>query len=129
MVKKKSIYPFLLLFVLFVTACAPSSAQIEETAPPEPTIQPTQSEIVSDDVHPAETSIPSTAIPVPTQEKTLELSKDLVRGCDRRDGTDPELQEGDRAVEFTLMDVDGSTFILSELLNGKPVALIYGSYT
>lgn len=84
---------------------------------------------MSGDVHPTETSIPSTAIPEATQEVTLELPTDLVRGCDRRDGTDPDLQVGDLAVEFSLLDTDGNTLLLSELLTEKPVALIYGSFT
>lgn len=99
MITKKSIYLFL-LFVLLATACAPSLAKIEEPGPPDPADQPTQSETVSDDVHPAETSIPSTAIPEPTDEGTLELSTDLERGCDRNDGTDPELRRVTRRSSF-----------------------------
>ncbi len=128
MINKKSLY-LLLLLVLFAIACNPSADQTEEIAPPDSIVQPTQSETASDDVHPAETSIPSTKIPKPTQKATLELSKDLVRGCLRGDQTDYQLREGDSAVEFSLMDVDGETYVLSELLQEKPVALIYGSYT
>jgi hypothetical protein len=128
MIKENFIYVSL-FFVLIVSACAPSLVKTEKPAPPKPTVQPLHSEAVSDDLRPAETSIPSTTIPEPTQEAPLELSTDLVRGCDRRDGTDPRLQEGDSAVDFSLMDVNGNSYVLSELLEEKPVALIYGSYT
>jgi hypothetical protein len=128
MIKDKSIY-FCVLLVLIVSACTPSLAQTEVPAPTESLVQLSQSETVSDDVHPIETSIPSTEIPEPTQETTLELSTALVRGCDRRDGTDPELKKDDMAVEFSLVDVDGNSYVLSELLEEKPVLLIYGSYT
>jgi hypothetical protein len=126
---KERLVNLCLFFVLIVSACTPSLVQTEKPASTEPSVQPLQSEAVSDDLGPAETSIPSTAIPEPTQGATLELSTDLVRGCDRRDGTGPELQEGDTAFEFSLMDVNGNTFVLSEMLKEKPVALIYGSFT
>jgi hypothetical protein len=37
--------------------------------------------------------------------------------------------EGGLAVEFTLLDVDGNPFTLSELLATRPVFLVFGAYT
>jgi hypothetical protein len=39
------------------------------------------------------------------------------------------LQQGDRAVDFTLSDVDGTEHTLSALLATKPVLLVQGSWT
>ncbi len=84
MIKKKSIC-LLSFFVLLATACTPSSLQTEDIAHSGSTAVSTQGEIVAVEVEPTETPIPSTAIPEPTQKATLELSKDLVRGCLRGD--------------------------------------------
>ncbi len=126
--KTESIF-FIITFVILSTACSQTSVQTEVINQANATVLPTQAGTKPVEVEPPETPVYSTAIPEPTDEGTLELSTDLVRACDRTDGTDLELQEGDPAFDFSLMDVDGSTFILSELLNEKPVALIYGSYT
>ena len=128
MITKNSAYLFL-LFLLLASACVPSTVQTDEAAQAGVTTQSTQPEIVPIELKPTDTPFPISAIPEPTAMETLNLSTDLVRGCDRRDGTDPKLQEGDKAVEFILEDVTGSTFTLSELLSEKPVALIYGSFT
>jgi hypothetical protein len=128
MIKKKSLY-LLLLLVLLATACTPSSVQTEETAPPEPTVRPTQFVDQQADVQPTEVAPAATAQPEPDIGVAPLLSTELVRGCLRGDQTENELREGDPAVEFSLMDVEGETYVLSELLQEKPIALIYGSYT
>lgn len=128
MIIRKTIHLCLFL-ILIMPACTSPLDQTEELTPEEPTIQPLSSEEIIEGADPIGTSIPSTSIPSPTQEIPLKLATDLVRGCNRNDGTDPELGENDPAVEFSLKDVDGSTIVLSELLKEKPVALIYGSYT
>ncbi len=128
MIKKKSIC-LLSFFVLLATACSQTSVQTEVINQANSTVQSTQAGSKPVELELPETPIPSTAIPEPTDEATRELSNDLVRGCNRGDGTDPDLQAGDPAVDFSLMDVDGNSYVLSELLQKKPVALIYGSYT
>jgi hypothetical protein len=128
MMDKKSVY-LCLFVVLLLSACAPSLDQTEEPVPQEPTVQSSPTETASIDVQPEVTALPSTLAPESTQIASLELSSDLVRGCDRNDGTDPELGKGDMAVEFSLMDVDGNSLAISDMLKEKPVALIYGSYT
>jgi hypothetical protein len=103
--------------------------QSEVGAPQEPTVPPTLSEVEADDVPVTPTSTPLSPTPEPTHETALVLSTELVSGCERQDGSDPNLREGDLAVDFSLMDVGGNTFVLSDLLKDKPVALIYGSFT
>jgi hypothetical protein len=44
-------------------------------------------------------------------------------------GLSASVVEGQQAVDFTLMDVDGTSFTLSTLLETKPVLLVFGSYT
>ena len=128
MIKKKSLY-LLLLLVLLATACTLSSVQTEEIAPPEPTVRPTQLVVQQADVQPTDVVAVATVHPEPDVGVAPLLSTELVRGCLRGDQTEHELQEGDPAVDFSLMDVDRKTYVLSELLQEKPVALIYGSYT
>ena len=128
MIKKKSLY-LLLLLVLLATACTLSSVQTEEIAPPEPTVRSTQVVDQQADVQVTEVVAAATAQPEPDIGVAPSLSVELVRGCLRGDQTAHELREGDPAVEFSLMDVDGDTYVLSEPLQEKPVPLIYGSYT
>ena len=69
------------------------------------------------------------APPVATTGEMPSLSTDLVRGCERRGPGAQGPQQGETAIEFTLMDVDGQPYILSELLKEKPVVLVFGSFT
>jgi hypothetical protein len=39
------------------------------------------------------------------------------------------MAEGSLAVEFTLRDVDGVAYTLSDLLSEKPVLMVFGAYT
>ena len=39
------------------------------------------------------------------------------------------LEQGGKAVDFTLKDIHGNTFVLSQLLASKPVVMIFGSFT
>ena len=57
------------------------------------------------------------------------LSTELTRGCERRDPSARGPQVGEPAIEFSLMDVDGNPYVLSELLREKPVLLVFGSFT
>jgi hypothetical protein len=73
----------------------------------------------------------------PTQEATSSsstqdapiLSTALVRDCEFKVPPGEELKVGDLAVDFTLKDVNGNNHTLSEMLQEKPVVLIFGSYT
>lgn len=126
---KKWIYLVLAVMSCVVTACARRSMTTEAPTTTGATPPPTELVIATDRPSPTETANPVTTIPESTQSVSLDLSSDLVNRCARGDETDPELKEGDRAVEFTLLDVDGISYTLSERLKEKPVALIYGSFT
>ncbi len=39
------------------------------------------------------------------------------------------VETGDTAIEFTLKDIEGTSYSLSSLLETKPVLLVFGSYT
>ena len=39
------------------------------------------------------------------------------------------LAEGTQAIDFTLMDPSGTSYILSDLLKTKPVFLVFGAFT
>ncbi len=39
------------------------------------------------------------------------------------------VKTGDTAIEFTLKDIEGTSYSLSSLLETKPVLLVFGSYT
>lgn len=39
------------------------------------------------------------------------------------------ISEGDQAIDFTLKDVDGTSYTLSTLLETKPVLMIFGGFT
>jgi len=44
-------------------------------------------------------------------------------------GLENGIMEGDPAVDFSLKDVQGETHRLSDLLEIKPVLIIFGGYT
>jgi hypothetical protein len=127
--KKTSFY--LVLSVIFLTAssCAPIVATTKAPTVTETTPRPTEMAVPTGETAPAETAFPPTSTPEHTQTTNLELSTDLVNGCERNDDTDPNLREDDLAVDFSLMDINGNSYVLSDLLIEKPVALIYGSFT
>lgn len=126
---KKSVYLILIVMVLTLTACSSPESTTEATSIAEATLFPAEIEVATDVATVAPTAIPPTATLEPIQSPSLELSADLLSGCERNDGTDPNLSEGDTAVEFSVLDVNGNSFVLSDLLKEKPVALIYGSFT
>ena len=61
------------------------------------------------------------------------LSDALKRNCQQseapRNFDSTGLAVGEHAVEFTLKDVNGQEYTLSEMLVEKPVVLVFGSYT
>ena len=69
----------------------------------------------------------------PSPATTPILSDALTSGCERN--TMPGgfanvgLAVGGIAVEFTLKDIQGNAFTLSELLSEKPVVMVFGSFT
>jgi len=46
-----------------------------------------------------------------------------------RGGVDGRLEVGDKAIEFTLKDIHGLEYGLSDLLATKPVLMIFGAFT
>ena len=120
MVHKKFGCKIFTALLLLVTACNISTAQNEQAPPTGFPMEASPPEIVSDPEQP--TTQPPTPI-------TPLLSADLVRGCKGRDQSKKHPQEGNQAIEFALKDVEGSPYVLSELLLEKPVVLIFGSFT
>ena len=57
------------------------------------------------------------------------LKTELTRGCQKPNRNNPGPKVGDTAIEFTLLDVNGVSYTLSELLHEKPVVMIFGSFT
>ena len=130
------------LISLLLLACSPATQEpVAESArgDVQPTATPPISTAVSEptatppiSTPPPETTVvpsTSTAAPWPTAGVLPTLSTELVRGCEARDRSARGPQAGEPAIEFTLMDVDGDPYTLSELLQEKPVVLIFGSFT
>ena len=74
-------------------------------------------------------------VPAPSTEAEPEkpvLSNALKRDCQltKSDnfGNDG-LRVGEKAVDFTLRDIHGTEFGLSQLLTEKPVVMVFGSFT
>ena len=57
------------------------------------------------------------------------LRDDLISGCTRRDPNFASPKKGESAIDFSLRNVDGEEFALSQLLTDKPVYMISGSFT
>ena len=56
--------------------------------------------------------------------------KDVMASADYRDLRTPSVAEGDPAPDFELPTLDGDeTVCLASLLERRPVALVFGSYT
>jgi hypothetical protein len=55
--------------------------------------------------------------------------QDVMGRADYRDLMTPEIDVGDVGPDFVLPRVDGRTVRLSEFAAGRPVALVFGSYT
>ena len=81
---------------------------------------------------------PSSASPTAAPSETMastgahvapKLADELRRGCTRSDRGLPQPKEGQPAIEFSLLGVDGQRYTLSELLQEKPVVLVFGSFT
>jgi hypothetical protein len=67
--------------------------------------------------------------PAVSQAFSLELANYLATGCTKKDPKMSSPKEGELAVEFSLRDVNGVEYTLSELLSEKPVYMIFGSFT
>jgi cytochrome oxidase Cu insertion factor (SCO1/SenC/PrrC family) len=63
----------------------------------------------------------------PESPVRLELSTELNRNCAPFSASAPK--SGELAIDFTLKDIHGTEFTLSELLAEKPVVMVFGSYT
>lgn len=114
--QKGRILGMLALISLSLVACSPATQ--------EPVVGNTPV-----DVQPTAAPPVSTAVPEATVGVSPLLSTDLVRDCERRDPSAREPRVGEMAIEFALLDVDGNPYILSELLQEKPVVLVFGSFT
>jgi hypothetical protein len=74
---------------------------------------------------------PAANLPANTQQKTPALSGSLVSGCTagQYPNDDTGLRIGNKAVDFTLRNVDGNEVRLSAILSEKPVLLELGSFS
>ena len=74
---------------------------------------------------------PTTQVMTPAvpQAFSPELANHLTAGCTKKDPKMSSPKEGELAVEFSLRDVNGVEYTLSELLSEKPVYMIFGSFT
>ena len=69
-----------------------------------------------------------------TTSDVLLPESSLSRNCPlattlRNDGVNGGLDIGDRAIDFTLMDIHGEAYKLSGLLKTRPVLMIFGADT
>ncbi len=111
-------------------AASPSST-------PSPTTAPVSKEQPESDLRISENSegsIREEKPSIPDNPSEPILSNALTRDCKpgRPSGAGFEtvgLSEGGKAVNFTLKDIHGSEFILSQLLAEKPVVMVFGSFT
>lgn len=72
---------------------------------------------------------PASATPESAQILPPSLSNELTRGCEEKGQKAKGPDVNDQAIEFSLQDVSGNTYTLSELLLEKPVYMIFGSFT
>jgi hypothetical protein len=100
---------FLMLTLIFIGCAVPLT-------PPVPTPPPTPAPVAAPNV--------DNGAPI--------LSGTLKRNC----GESPNgnfqkagRQVGEKAIDFTLKDVQGTEFTLSQLLTEKPVVMVFGSIT
>lgn len=78
------------------------------------------------------TSSPST--PNNVEPEGPVLSTALKRGCSPVEGGNVDVDNtglaiGETAVNFTLKDIKGNEYTLSQLLDEKPVVMVFGSFT
>ena len=114
--QKNHAFAMLTLTSLLLAACSPATQ--------EPAVGKTPV-----DEQPTGTPPVSTGVPEAPPGVSPVLSTDLVRGCERCNSSALGPQVGEPAIEFALMDVDGKRYVLSELLQEKPVVLVFGSFT
>ncbi|MFV1948743.1 MAG: hypothetical protein ACC633_02285 [Anaerolineales bacterium] len=74
---------------------------------------------------------PTAQVMTPTGSQTFspDLADNLKSGCTKKDPKTSSPKEGELAVEFSLRDVNGVEYTLSEMLSEKPVYMIFGSFT
>jgi len=74
---------------------------------------------------------PTAQVITPTAPQIFspELTGNLKYGCTKKDPKTPSPKEGELAVNFSLRDVNGVEYTLSEMLSEKPVYMIFGSFT
>ena len=105
---------------IFMLACSSAPESIQTLREPKQT--------------PAATEQNST-LPIETRPEEPTLSNTLLRDCDPTqtsgggDFDDGGLQIGEKAVNFTLRDIHGTEYRLSQLLAEKPVMMVFGSCT
>jgi len=74
---------------------------------------------------------PTAQVITPTDSQIFspELTSNLKSGCTKKDPKTSSPNEGELAVNFSLRDVNGVEYTLSEMLSEKPVYMIFGSFT
>jgi len=144
---QKSSVMFSLASLVILTACAiliplkeevaqtdiePSATQVEtaQDVADSEEIESVEEEAINPSITPMPTPLPS-ATPVPELLEIVPpvLSTELSHGCERRGPGSQPPKEEQLAIDFTLLDTNGNSYTLSELLTEKPVVLIFGSFT
>ena len=108
------------LSYIFILACSSTSESTQTLTEPEQTPPTTEQ---------------NSTLPIETRPEEPTLSNTLLRDCDPTqtsgggDFDDVGLQIGEKAVNFTLRDIHGTEYRLSQLLAEKPVMMVFGSCT
>ena len=127
--------PILGIVVLFLGACTPTTNPSPE---PAPTVPPASAELAETiPGHGGENTGMDIGDEQPVSSNNIDepvLPKALVRSCNPAGqfGISFDavgLEEGEKAINFKLKDVQGNEFVLSRLLADKPVVMIFGSFT
>ena len=123
------------LLVLLVVSCIPVASPSPPPSPATPPVSEEQAESTPATGENSEVDIRDGKPGSSDKHGEPVLSNALIRGCkpSRQPGSGFEtigrLREGEKAVDFTLKDIDGNEFILSRLLAEKPVLMVFGSFT
>ncbi len=106
MTTNKSTLLLILGLTLFVLACSLPTVQLHSSS-----------------------NLTATPEPGTSKDGALVLSSKLSRGCEQKGPGAQPPKAGEPAIEFVLMDPEGNSYTLSELLAEMPVVLIFGSFT
>ena len=148
MTAKNSHSILIIMLTLLISACTAATTQIEvkeqtgqQTSATTPEAAQEATNLEVSQIVQQQTPTLTVTQPPPSQQPTATseavivevaapmLSTELARGCEQKGGGAQSPKEGQPAIDFTLLDPDGNSYTLSELLKEKPVVIIFGSFT